>query len=173
MQGTLAVMRPKHVLINMETLEKYGIIEAGKDYAWFDCESFEESESYIDLVETFSIISNNKFSPQNLNIKKEGWTENREHYIVEINFKLGNENCQIKLLCEEWFDFDLITELNKILRKQGIEEQFYPVKTGDQSLIIVFGNAFLKEELSSENILESAEQLIIDKPINFNSLKII
>ncbi|WP_162143041.1 hypothetical protein [Chryseobacterium gregarium] len=47
--------------------------------------------------------------------------------------------------CEEWFDVDLITELNKIMKKNGIEEQFYPVKTGDQSLIIVFGDAFLKQ----------------------------
>lgn len=149
------------------------MIEAGKDYAWFDCESFAESKSYMDLIENLSIISNNKFSPQNLNVGNEGWTENREHYIVEINFKLRNENCQIRLLCEEWFDFDLITELNKILKKQGMEEQFYPVKTGDQSLIIVFGNAFLKEQLSIENILESANELSIDKPINFNSLKIV
>jgi hypothetical protein len=157
----------------METLEKYGIIEAGKDYAWFDCESFEASESYIDLIETLSLISNNKFSPQNLNIYNEGWTENKEHYIVEINFKFNNENCQIKLLCEEWFDFDLIIELNKILNIQEIEEQFYPIKTDDQSLIIVFGNTFLKEQLSSENILESVEELTLEKPIYFNSLKIV
>lgn len=74
---------------NMEILEKYGIVEAGKDYAWFDCESFEESEAYIELIKNLSTISKSKFSPQNLIIENEGWTENREHYIVEINFTMN------------------------------------------------------------------------------------
>ena len=157
----------------MGILEKYEIVEAGKDYVWFDCESFEESESYIELIKNLSSISKSKFSSQNLIIEKEGWTENREYYIVEISFTLSNENYQIKLLCEEWFDFDLIIQLNQILLKEGIEDQFYPVKTGDQSLIIVFGGPPLKEKLAGENVLESTEQLILTKPLNFNSLKIV
>ncbi|KFF02798.1 hypothetical protein [Chryseobacterium luteum] len=157
----------------MEILEKYGIVEAGKDYVWFDCESFEKSKAYIELIKNLSSISKSKFSPQNLNIENEGWTENREHYIVEISFTLSNENHQIKLLCEEWFDFDLIIQLNQILLKEGMEDQFYPVKTGDQSLIIVFGSPSLKEKLAGENVLESTEQLILTKLINFNSLKIV
>ena len=156
----------------MKILEKYGILEAGKDFVWFDCESFEEGEAYIELIKNLSSISKNKFSPQNLIIENEGWTENIEHYIVEINFTLNNENYQIKLLCEEWFDFDLIIELNKIIVKQGIKEQFYPIKSGDQSLIIVFGDTLLKEYLSGENVLEDSDKLILEKPLNFNSLKL-
>nr|WP_314492594.1 hypothetical protein [uncultured Chryseobacterium sp.] len=76
----------------MKILEKYGILEAGKDFVWFDCESFEEGEAYIELIKNLSSISKNKFSPQNLIIENEAWTENREHYIVEINFTLNNEN---------------------------------------------------------------------------------
>lgn len=157
----------------MKILEKFGIVEAGKDYVWFDCESFEESEAYIQLIKNLSSISKDKFSPQNITIENEGWTYNREHYIVEISFKLNSEKYPIKLLCEEWFDFDLIMELNKILSKKGIEEHFLPVKTGDQSLIIVFGNLFLHEKLASENLLENIDKLILKKPLNFNSLKII
>ncbi len=157
----------------MEILEKYGIAEAGKDYIRFDCESFEESEAYVELIKNLSSISKDKFSPQNLNVENEGWTDNREHYIVEISFTLNNERYQIRLLCEEWFDFDLIMELNNLLSKKGIEEQFLPVKTGDQSLIIVFGHLFLHEKLAGENVLESTAQLILKKPLNFNSLKIV
>ena len=157
----------------METLKKYGIVEAGKDYAWFDCESFEESESYIELINSLSIISKNKFLPINLTIKNEGWTEKREYYIIEVNFKLNNENYEFKLLCEEWFDYDLIVKLNKIIMKQGIVEQFYPVKTRDQTLIIVFGDTFLKEQLVGENILENSEKLMLNKSDNFNTLKIV
>jgi len=85
---------------------------------------------------------------------------------------LNSEKYPIKLFCEEWFDFDLIMELNNILSKKGIEEQFLPVKTGDQSLIIVFGNLFLHEKLASENLLENTDKLILKKSLNFNSLKI-
>ncbi|KFC19538.1 hypothetical protein [Chryseobacterium sp. FH1] len=156
----------------MKILEKYGILEAGKDFVWFDCESFEEGETYTELIRNLSSISKTKFSPQNLIIENEGWTENREHYIVEINFTLNNENYQIKLLCEEWFDYDLIIELNKIIVKEKIKEQFYPIKTVDQSLIIVFGDTLLKEYLSIENVLEDSDKLILKKPLNFNSLKL-
>lgn len=48
----------------MEILEKFGIVEAGKDYVWFDCEGFEESEAYIELIKNLSTISKDKFSPQ-------------------------------------------------------------------------------------------------------------
>ncbi len=75
-------------------------------------------------------------------------------------------------MCEEWFDFDFIIELNKIIVKQGIKDQFYPIKSGDQSLIIVFGDTLLKEYLSSENVLEDSDKLILEKPLNFNSLKL-
>lgn len=155
----------------MEFLEKFGIVEAGKDYAWFDCESFEESENYIDLIENLVSISKSKFLPKN-QVVNEGWTENKEHYIIEWNFSFRNENYQIKFLCEKWFDFDLIIELNKIIKDHRIEEQYYPVKTNDQSLIIVFGNDFVKGELLNENFLENSEKLIIKKSENFNSLKI-
>jgi len=155
----------------MEFLEKYGIVEAGKDYAWFDCESFQESENYIDLIENLVNISNNKFSPENQAIN-EGWTENKEHYIITWNFSFRNKNYQIKFLCEEWFDFDLIIELNKIFKEHSIEEQFYPVKTNDQSLIIVFGNDLIKNELLKENFLENYEKLMIKKSENFNLMKI-
>lgn len=157
----------------METLEKYGIVEAGKDYIRFDCESFEESEAYVELIENLSSIGKGLFSPQNLAVENEGWTGNREHYIAEISFALGNEKYQIRLLCEEWFDFDLILELNYLLSKKGIVKQFLPIRTGDQSLIIVFGDAVLKEKLAGENILENADQLIVKKPLNFKSLKIV
>ncbi|WP_294281937.1 hypothetical protein [uncultured Chryseobacterium sp.] len=157
----------------METLEKYGIVEAGKDYILFDCESFEEIEAYVELIKNLSSISKGLFSPQNLAVENEGWTGNREHYIAEISFASGNEKYQIRLLCEEWFDFDLILELNYLLSKKGIVKQFLPIRTGDQSLIIVFGDACLKEKLAVENILENADQLIVKKPLNFKSLKIV
>jgi hypothetical protein len=38
----------------MKILEKFGIVEAGKDYVWFDYESFEESEAYIKLIKNLS-----------------------------------------------------------------------------------------------------------------------
>nr|WP_314495972.1 hypothetical protein [uncultured Chryseobacterium sp.] len=156
----------------MEILEKYGIVEPGKDYVWFDCEHFEESEAYIDLIKNLSSVSKSKFLPKNLTVRNEGWTENREHYIVEISFKLTNDNYKIKLLGEEWFDFDLIIQLNQILLKEELKEQFYPVKTGDQSLIIIFVGPSLKEKLAGENILENTDRLILTKPVNFDSLKI-
>lgn len=82
----------------MEIPEKYGIAETGKDYARFDCERLEESESYIDVTEGLSAITNNIFLPVNVNIGNEGWTENREHDMIGINFRLKNENDQIRLL---------------------------------------------------------------------------
>ena len=82
----------------MEIPEKDGIAEAGKDCAWLDCERFEESKRYIDVVEGLSAITNNIFLPVNVNIVNEGWTENREHDMIGINFKLKNENDQIRLL---------------------------------------------------------------------------
>lgn len=157
----------------MEILEKYSIIEPEKDYIWFDCENFEESEAYLELITNLSSISKDKFSPQNLTIEKEGWNDNRKHYLVEISFTLNNEKYQIRLLCEEWFDFDLINEVNNILGKKGIAEQFLPIKTGDQSLIIVFGDMFLKEKLADDHILECTDKLILKKPLNFDSLIII
>ena len=86
---------------------------------------------------------------------------------------MNNEKYQIKLLCEKWFDFDLITELNEIIVKEEIKEQFLPVKTVDQSLIIVFADTFLKEQLSTGNVLEDTNKLILKKPLNFNSVKVI
>ncbi|KQT35613.1 hypothetical protein ASG22_00895 [Chryseobacterium sp. Leaf405] len=157
----------------MEILKKYGIADAGKDYTWFDLESFEESDSYIKLINNLAIISKNKFAPQNLTVGNEGWTENRTHYISEINFEINDNQYNMRLLCEKWFDFDLILELNKIMMQEGIKEQFYPIRTDDQSLIIVFGDTLLKEKLASENVLENTDQLILEKPLNFNSLKIV
>lgn len=157
----------------MEILKKYGIAEAGKDYAWFDLESFEESDSYHELINNLATISKNKFAPQNLTVGNEGWTENRAYYIAEINFEIKDKHYNIRILCEKWFDFDLIVELNKIMMQEGIKEQFYPVRTDDQSLIIVFGDTFLKEKLASENVLENTDQLILEKPLTFNLLKIV
>lgn len=156
----------------MKFFEKYGLQEAGKDFVWFDCENFAESENYIELIEDLSIVSKKKFLPLNLKIENEGWTETKENYVVEISFNYLDDNFKFRLLCDEWFDFDLIIELNKIMNDKGITEQFYPVKTDDQSLLIVFGNFELKEELSKDNILENSEQLISEKPKNFNILKL-
>jgi len=157
----------------MEILKKYGLAEARKDYAWFDLESFEEINSYIELINNLATISKNKFAPQNLTVGNEGWTENRTYYISEINFELKEKHYNIRVLCEKWFDFDLILDLNKIMMQEGFKEQFYPIRTDDQSLIIVFGDTFLKEKLASDNVLENTNQLILEKPLNFNSLKIV
>lgn len=138
----------------MEILEKLGFYEPGIDYVWFDCESFDESQSYIDLINDLSKISKDRFLPKELIVKREGWDENKEHYSAKIEFKLDGNKFAIKVLCDEWFDFSLIANLNSILKKQGIKEQFYPVKTGDQTLIIVFGAEALKEELFHLNLLE-------------------
>lgn len=155
----------------IEILEKYKLTEAGKDYAWFDCESFDDSDNYLFLFENLSDITKGKFQPQKIKIN-EGWTENKEYYIVEINFEWKTKNRTIKVLCEEWFDFDLITDLNKILREEGIKEQFYPIKTEDQSLIITFIDRFLKEKLSYENFIEDEKNIRIEKNENFKTLKI-
>lgn len=154
----------------IEILEKYGLTEAGKDYAWFDCESFDDSDSYLFLFENLSDITKGKFQPINIKIN-EGWTENKEHYIAEIKFEWKTKNKTIKVLCEEWFDFDLVTDLNKIIKEEGINEQFYPIKTGDQTLIIIFIDRFLKEKLFNENIIEDEKNIKIEKNEKFKTLK--
>lgn len=55
----------------MEILKKYGNADPGKDYTWFDIESFEESDSYIESISNLTIISKNKLAPQNLTVGNE------------------------------------------------------------------------------------------------------
>ncbi|MFT3750380.1 MAG: hypothetical protein QM768_18840 [Agriterribacter sp.] len=57
--------------------------------------------------------------------------------------------------------------------KHGIEEQFYTIKTGDQTLVILFADASLKQKLLAENILEDMIFLKVDKNPNFQFLKIV
>lgn len=49
---------------------------------------------------------------------------------------------------------------------------FYGVETGDQSLILVFGEPPLKEALEQEGLWSDLDDLKIEKPANFSLLDI-
>ncbi len=158
----------------MELLTKYGLTEFGKDYAWFDCESFNEGEDYLLLFKQLCSISKGVLNPKNVEVREGiGFIDDKKYYVVEINFDFNDDLKTIKLLCEEWFDKDLIIELNKVLSESHIEK-FCAIETNDQSLIIVFINEELKEKLKYENSIDNLDEHDYDigKPKNFEKIEI-
>lgn len=154
-------------------LEERGFLTTGEDYAWFDCESFEEGESYFELFKTLCRISKGKLNPSNV-FMKEGYTKNEEYYLTELHFDIERKQKLIKLFCEQWFDPDIILELNKILHVDlGLSEQFYGIETGDQTMIIIFCDKSMIEEFERNHFLYNFNNYSIGKPSNFDLLKII
>lgn len=157
---------------SLEILQKYGLQEVGVDYAWIDCEDFEVSENYLLLLEDLATISNSTFEPQDAEILQEAWTDDDAYYVVDVGFDCFSRAQKIRLLGEEWFDIDFIFQINAILKTQNIDSQFYPIKTDDQTLIIVFANPELYQQLKAENIIENIDVLKLEKPDDFESLEI-
>lgn len=155
-----------------EILQKYGLQEVGVDYAWIDCEDFEVSENYLLLLEDLLTISKSVFEPQDAEILQEAWTDDDAYYIVDVGFNSFSKAQKIRLLGEEWFDFDFIVQINAILKTQNIDSQFYPIKNDDQTLIIVFANPELYQQLKAENIIENIDNLKLEKPVDFESLRL-
>ncbi|WP_300673314.1 hypothetical protein [Soonwooa sp.] len=157
---------------SLEILQKYGLQEVGVNYAWIDCEDFEVSENYLLLLEDLATISKSTFEPQDAEILQEAWTDDDAYYVVDVVFDCFSKAQKIRLLGEEWFDIDFIVQINAILKTQNIDSQFYPIKTDDQTLIIVFANSELYQQLKAENIIENIDVLKLEKPDDFESLEL-
>jgi hypothetical protein len=154
----------------LDILSKYGL-NPPEDYAWFDCENFDEGEAYLSLFNWLIAITRGEFDPQNVKLKA-GFTGNKTFiYVTEIEFDIGDTRETILLSCG-WFDKDLITELNAIAGKLGLSKKFYGIKTGDQSLIIVFIDQSQKERLEAEDILDNFDDSK-RKPKGLHDLKIV
>lgn len=167
-----------------EFLIQHGFNEPNEDYLWFDCESFYDSDRYLDLIAGLRRISRGRFNPQDIRIaegkpRKDGVLQegdplfNVDFKLLEIRFHLGGKQELIKGCCFEWLDPDIIHEVNRILRENlELNEQFFGMETGDQTLILVYGEPLLKDELQREGLWSDLEDLKIEKPENFSLLEI-
>lgn len=150
----------------VETLAKFNIRH--NQFIWFDCESFDNCESYIDLFEDLMRISAFRFSPENVQWQ-EGWSQWRERYLAEVSFRLKSNPYKIKVSCDEWFDPDLMTDLNSIISiDNDFEERFYPIETGDQTLIIAFLNIRQYSELERNNLTADINKYTLGKDKNWD-----
>src|SRR5690606_34339365 len=125
----------------------HGFNEPNEDYLWFDCKWFYDSDSYRDLIIGLRRISRGRFNPQDIRIeegkpRKEGVLQKGDplfgvdFQLVKIHFRLGGKQELIKVCCVRWLDIDIVLEVNRMLREHlGMNEQFYGVETGDQTLI--------------------------------------
>jgi len=151
----------------IERLEEINIYQ--NQFAWFDLESFEECSSYVNLFEELMKISKLQF--QNI-IWREGWSQEKEHYLAEVTFSYKSHKYIIKVLCEEWFDPDLIIELNLILNKDSSNERFYFIETNDQSIIVAFLDNYKNAILQKNNLIVNFSNLKLEKNQNWNQLMI-
>ena len=153
-------------------LLKYNL-EPEADYTWFDCESFSEAGNYISLLEELVHTSKGDFNANKITCVQ-GYTDKNEYYIVEILFYFQNAQHKIRILCEEWFDKDFIHQLNAIIAQySGLTERFYAVRTGDQSMILIFASPDLKAQLEKEDMIDDLEDYTTIKPQDFDSLTIV
>jgi hypothetical protein len=172
-QKLLTILADKHfaMMDPLSILVKYGL-NPPEDYAWFDAENFDEGKDYLELFNWLVAITKGTFQPQILRFRSGIPLSGFVDYMTEIQFDIENVSQTIKL-SNGWFDKDLITALNTIVDKHlGLNEKFYGVKTGDQSLIIVFVGQLQKEELEKEDMIDHFDDYE-EKPVNINSLEII
>ncbi|MCE3229638.1 MAG: hypothetical protein K0S32_4189 [Bacteroidetes bacterium] len=152
-----------------ETLAKYNI--SLDDVVWFDCEAFEEGDTYESTFDDLVKITKGKFMPEAISWRS-GFSEEPKWYIVEAAFYVNDKKQIIKMSSEEWFDIDLITELNKVIEQHlSIEERFCPVVTRDQSMIIAFVNKEIYNRLLADGMVE--QEYVIGKPENWKEMKIV
>ena len=168
----------------VEFLTRQGFTKPNEDYLWFDCESFDDGDSYLYLMEGLQRISCGRFTPEEITVKigtprKEGVLMKGDplfdvnFQLTEILFCVDGRQELIKLCCDEWLDPDVVHHVNRILREcLSLSEQFYGVETGDQSLILVFGEPSLKKALEREGLWSDLDDLKIEKPANFSLLDI-
>lgn len=156
----------------LEKLKNYNITE--EDIVWFDCESFEDPENYYTLLNDLLQITKTKIQFSNIEYtyghsKQKDPKLNYTPFIVHILFIYRAIKYKLKILCEEWFDLDVITELNAIISKDT-SYRFCPIKTNDQSMIIVFVDEPVLKLLEKDNLIET--EYHIEKPSNWKEMNI-
>jgi|GEM_PF-2289153 len=151
-------------------LEKFNISD--DQFTWFDCERFDNGDAYINLFQELIRISINRMLPEKINWQ-EGWSIGKAYYLAQVSFELNLKLHTIKVRCDEWFDPDLIIKLNSILgQNSDFEERFYPIETGDQTLIIAFLNNQQYSELEKNNLIANLNDYMLDKSDNWDQLQI-
>lgn len=152
----------------IDKLQKYQINQ--DQIVWFDAEAFEEVEAYqeifIDLIKISKLEFSNVAWRSGYSTINDSYM-NKSHYLATATFMYQNTNYCIKISCEEWFDEHLIQELNHIIQPYT-NSQFVILKTGDQSLAIVFASPMQYQQLAKDQMIEDEYETIY--PDNWNEL---
>jgi len=153
-----------------DILKKFNL--SYENYTWFDCESFDDCDNYIGLFEELLRVSAFRITLENIQWQ-EGWSEGKESYLAEVSFDYKSHTQTIKVSCDGWFDPDLIINLNSIIDiNNDFEERFYPIETGDQTLIIAFLNMQQYSELRKNNLIADIKKYTLRKDDKWDTLRI-
>ncbi|MEL6943334.1 MAG: hypothetical protein AAFO82_11750, partial [Bacteroidota bacterium] len=100
------------------------------------------------IIERLSKISNNKFTPKNI---QKGWKEYRENatYPVSISFDFKGKSYAITIENEEddyrfWRDHGIVSLVNSALEDQNIEERFFLLREGRDEYIFMRKKSLLQ-----------------------------
>ena len=140
----------------IETLSHYGIEAEG--LVWFDAESFEEPDQYLDVLQAMLALTGNSLNVAHIvstHFHEKEATTSMEHFIVVIAFEIQDHAYKIRLRCDGWFDEALITSLNSILDERlQTSERFYMIQTEDQSMVVVFVDQETARKLDSAGLID-------------------
>ena len=131
-----------------------------KHVVWFDAEAFSDVDSYITVFKDLIQISLGKLEFDSVTIKS-GFSDvkndsNDKPYLIEINLIKNTISDKLKIYCNGWFDLQFLYDFNSLNQRFfNLAEQFYPLKTNDQSMLIVFVNDFNFDKLDKEGLIEN------------------
>ena len=140
----------------VETLSQYGIKEEA--IVWFDCESFEEPDQYLEIFEALIALTVKQMKVEHVVSSYFHQTDevtSVEHFIVVITFLVDAKTYKMHLQCNGWFDDALVKYLNKVLDDlQSVSQRFQMIKTGDQSMVIVFVDQETARKLDNAGLID-------------------
>lgn len=136
----------------VEKLECIGLTVLS-DYAWFDCENFDEPDSYETIFKVLVKASKGVMAIEDI-YHEWGWDTKHEHFNCFIHFRIANDTFAFSVYCDEWFDWKFIDEVNALLEYVfKVEYRVCPINTGDQSMILAFCNPVQQRELEEAKLI--------------------
>lgn len=108
---------------------------------WFDWEGFDLSTEYVHILNGVNAMAGGDFVITETEQEMSDADWERGTGTVHVRFRIDGEQYEFKMkLMNDWLDTNIISEINKVLKKAGIEKRVYGMEDGGQGCILLYGD---------------------------------